>query len=412
MSTNTTSRSVDALFELLVLRNITLKNRLIRSATYEGYGDDNGMPQPELAELYSKLADGGVGTIVTGFAYISQAGRAMQPNQCGIDTDEKTAAWKHIVSRVRHNHAELRLFMQLAHTGRQTRRAVTGLPVLGVSSRRCTYFKQRVHAMDDVEIENVIQDFGTAARRAKEAGFDGVQIHAGHGYLIHQFLSPWTNTRKDKWAEGPLFLEAVIQAIRKQCGADFPILVKLSWADDNKPGLTLESTIRTVKRLELLEVDAVEISYGSMEFALNIIRGACPVAVIFKVNPLFTRIPRLLQKLWKRLFLPGYIRKFQPFSENYNVEAATTIKAATSLPVIAVGGIKTVDGMLDCLDKGLAAVSLCRPLICEPDLPNRIRNGEVLESQCTHCNLCTAYCDSSRTVKCYQHQMEVTHENS
>ncbi len=412
MRTKTTSGSVDALFEPLVLRNTTLKNRLIRSATYEGYGDDKGMPQPELAELYRALADGGVGTIITGFVFITQTGRAMQPNQCGIDTDEKTAVWKHIVSQVRHNHADLRLFMQIAHTGRQTRRETTGLPVLGASSRRCTYFKQRLHALDDAGIENVIQDFGNAARRAQEAGFDGVQIHAGHGYLIHQFLSPWTNTRKDKWSEGLLFLEAVIQAIREQCGSEFPILVKLSWADDNEPGLSLESTIRTVKRLESFEVDAVEISYGSMEFALNIIRGSCPVDVILNVNPIFKRIPRMVRSLWKQLFLTGYISKFQPFSANYNVDAALKIKAETSLPVIAVGGIRSVGGMLDCLNKGLSAVSLCRPLICETDLPLRIKKGEALESRCTNCNLCTAYCDSSQTLKCYQHKMEAINENS
>ena len=412
MSTQATSGSVDALFEPLVLRNTTLKNRLIRSATYEGYGDSNGMPQPALADLYRQLADGGVGTIITGFVFISQAGRAMHPNQCGIDTGEKSAAWKHIVTHVRHHHADLRLFMQIAHTGRQTRRASTGLPVLGASSRRCTYFKQSVQALDDAGIETVVQDFANAARHAKEAGFDGVQVHAAHGYLIHQFLSPWTNTRKDKWSDGPLFLETVIQAIRKECGPEFPVLVKLSSADDNKPGLNLESTIRTVRRLESLQVDAVEISYGSMEFALNIIRGACPVTVILNVNPLFNRIPRMVRTLWKRLFLTSYVSKFKPFSADYNVEAALKIKAETCLPVIAVGGIRSVGSMLDCVNNGLSAVSLCRPLICEPDLPNRIRQGEASESRCTNCNLCTAYCDSSRMLKCYQNGKEANNENT
>ncbi len=412
MRTKATSESVDALFEPLVLRNTTLKNRLIRSATYEGYGDGNGSPRPELADLYKELADGGVSTIITGFVFISQTGRAMQPRQCGIDADDKIADWENIITRVRRNHTDIRLFMQIAHTGRQTRRESTGLPVLGVSPRRCTYFKQKVHVLDDAEIENVVQDFANAARRAKAAGFDGVQIHAAHGYLIHQFLSPWTNTRKDKWSDGPLFLERVIQAIREQCGFDFPVLIKLSWAEDNRSGIDLDNTIRTVKRLDALDVDAVEISYGSMESALNIIRGACPANVILNVNPLFNRIPGIVRKLWKRIYLPGYLSRLQAFSEDYNVNAALKIKAEARLPVIAVGGIRSVNSMIDCVSKDISAVSLCRPLICEPDLPRRIRTGETAVSRCTNCNLCTAYCDSTSTLKCYQSGKETIDENT
>ncbi len=412
MTTTNISESAGPLFEPVALRNTTLKNKLIRSATYEGYGDVNGKPRPELADLYLELAEGGVGTIITGFVFVAQAGRAIQPRQCGIDTDDKMAAWKHIVSRVRRNHADVSLFMQIAHTGRQTRRESTGLPVPGVSSRKCTYFKQKVQALDNAGIENIVWEFAEAARRAKEAGFDGVQIHAAHGYLVHQFLSPWTNTRKDRWSDGPLFLEEIIRAIREKNGADFPVLVKLSWADDNGPGIDLYSTIRTVKRLESLDVDAVEVSYGSMEFALNIIRGACPANVILKVNPLFSHIPGVARSIWKSIFLAAYIRQFMPFEQAYNVDAARRIKAQTSLSVIPVGGIRTVNSMIDCVKKGLSAVSLCRPLICEPDLPRKLRTGETAESRCTNCNLCTAYCDSTSTLKCYQNGKETTNENA
>ena len=412
MRTGKTTESVGALFEPLVLRNTTLKNRLIRSATYEGLGDSNGAPRVELADLYKELANGGVGTIITGFVFVSQAGRAMQPQQCGIDMDDKIPDWSNIVGRVRRDHTDIRLFMQIAHTGRQTRRELTGLPVMGVSSRRCAYFKQKVHVLDDAGIESVIQEFGNAARRAQRAGFDGVQVHAAHGYLIHQFLSPWINTRADKWSDGPRFLEAVIRRIRSQCGSEFPVLVKLSWADDNRPGVNLESTIHTVKRLEPLGVDGVEISYGSMEFALNIIRGACPVSVILNVNPLFNRIPGIFRKLWKRIYLPGYLNRLQPFSENYNLSAALKVSAETRLPVMVVGGIRSADSMMDCLKKGISAVSLCRPLICEPDLPRAIKRGESSKSRCTNCNLCAVYCDSANALKCYQNREERINEKT
>lgn len=395
-----TSIETKRLFEPVSLGKITLKNRIIRSATYEGCGNANGIPQPELADIYLKLADGGVGAIITGFTFVSQTGRAMQPGQCGIDSDTKIDPWRKITELVHDAHPDVRLFMQIAHTGRQTKRKFTGTAAVSASSRKCTYFKEPVKVLTGHEIESIVNEFGNAARRAEEAGFDGIQVHAAHGYLIHQFLSPWTNNRKDKWADKALFLEEIINNIHRKCGDKFPVMVKLSWADDNNPGIKIEDTIQTVKRLETLMVDAVEISYGTMELALNIIRGACPVDVILRVNPLFKHIPFLARKIWKKTSLNKYLAQFIPFTENYNVEAALKIKKNTHIPIIPVGGIRTPESAADCIAKGLSAVSFCRPLICEPDFPKKLRLGK--KSQCTNCNLCTAYCDSNTTLKCYR----------
>ena len=390
------------LFSPLALRNIELPNRIIRSATFEGMGDSSGMPLAELSTLYQELARGGTGTIITGFVFISQAGRAMHPGQCGIDSDEKTNAWKNIVVKTKGADTSIKLIMQLAHTGRQTREEITGMSLVGASSLKCSYFKQKVRALDDEGILKIAREFGLAAYRAKQAGFDGVQIHAAHGYLIHQFLSPNTNTRSDRWSDRPLFLEEVIHQVRAQCGDEFPIFVKLSVGEDNPDGIRIADTIKTVKRLENLSIDAVEISYGTMEYTLNIIRGSVPLDVILNVNPFFNRIPRPIRSIWKTFFAEKYLKHIIPFDEGYNVDDAASIKRNTHIPIIPVGGIRSLENIADCINaRGLDAVSLCRPLICEPDFPNRIRNNRQEKSSCTQCNLCTVNVDGNRPLQCY-----------
>ncbi len=152
-----------------------------------------------------------------------------------------------------------------------------------------------------------------------------MQLHAAHGYLIHQFLSPWTNNRRDRWGDPTYFLEAMIRAIKAACGDSFPVLLKLSAIDDNTPGIRLENTVESVQRIAPLGIDAVEISYGTMEYALNIIRGDCPIDLALEINPLFTRIPRPLRALWRRFRAPAYTQHFIPFSPAYNLDAAAQI---------------------------------------------------------------------------------------
>jgi 2,4-dienoyl-CoA reductase-like NADH-dependent reductase (Old Yellow Enzyme family) len=370
---------------------------------------EDGQPLPALGERYATLAQGGVGTLITGFAFTAREGRAMQPGQCGIETDARIGQWQHVLQKARQHNTPTRFFLQIAHAGRQTRRLVTGQPALGATSRRCTYFREPVRPMSDADIHTAVDGFARAAWRAREAGFDGVQVHAAHGYLIHQFLSPWTNRRRDAWRDPPRFLEAVVRAIQNRCGDAFPVLVKLSAADDNTPGLRLDDTILTAKRLAALGVDALEITYGTMEYALNIIRGACPVPLALQVNPLFRDRAPLLRWFWLRFFLKSYTARFMPFAENYNLAAAATIRREAAIPVITVGGVSSGTGIAQCLAAGVDAVSLCRALVCEPDFPRRLLARPDALSGCTHCNLCTIYCDSSRPLQCYR-QKEASHE--
>jgi len=386
-------------FEPLKLNTTVFPNRFFRSATFENMADADGTPLEILGDLYNNLARNGVGTIITGFCYISKQGRAMHPYQTGMDDDNKTAAWQKIVSRAKAANPDTRLVMQLAHAGRQTMRAMTGEEVVGAGGKRCTYFKQSARALRDHEIESIIRAFAAAAKRARKAGFDGVQIHAAHGYLIHQFLSIHTNRRKDKWGnDKTLFLRKVLEVVRNECGADFPILLKISHSDDRD--LATGDAIETLKSVERL-VDAVEVSYGTMEYALNIFRGDCPIDVALRVNPLFNKIPGVFRKIWKKFFLGKYLRAFMPFSENYNLEGALQIKEAVDMPVIVVGGIRNfadVEQTIQALD----GVALCRPLIAEPDLVLRIKQGERWVSRCTNCNMCAINCDSKNHLRCYK----------
>jgi len=395
--------SIGIIFEPLYLKNITLKNRLIRAATYEGCADSNGFPQKELLNVYEALAQGGIGTLITGFVFISQNGRAMQPKQCGIDNDDKINAWSSIIQPLKKRYPETAIFMQLAHTGRQTRTEITRQPVLGVSQKKCSYFKQKVNLLTDIQITDIIEQFALAAKRAKIIGFDGVQIHAAHGYLIHQFLSSWTNIRKDRWKEKNLFLTEIIHAIRSLCGNNFPILVKLSAEDDNKNGIQPEDTIETAQQLKTMNVDAIEISYGTMEYAFNIIRGKRPIDTALTVNPLFNRINPILLAIFRKLFLAKHLKPLKPFSENYNLASATQIKAnVPDLPIITIGGVRSLSSILSILStKQADAISLSRPLIIEPNMPNKIRDGSWTKSACVNCNLCTIYCDTMQSTHCH-----------
>ena len=397
----------DILFEPCQLGRMEAPNRIVRAATYEGLGDRQGAPRPELGTLYAELARGGVGTIITGFAFVAPDGRAMQPGQCGIHEDALVEPWRRVVELVRAVGRPVRLIMQLAHAGRQTLRRTTGLPVVGASRKRCSYFRQRVRALSITEVDGVVRQFGEAAVRAQQAGFDGVQIHGAHGYLVHQFLSPWTNQRKDRWGDRPLFLEEIVREFRRRCGEEFAVLVKLSGDEDRSPGVRVEDAVETAKRMEAASVDALEISYGTMEWALNIIRGAVPVDEVFAVNPLFKRVPRIIRGLWKSVRLESYLEQFIPFQENYNVAAAEKVKRAVDMAVIPVGGIRRLEGMKACITThGLDAVSLCRPLICEPDLPEQMRMGKRTRTSCTSCNLCTVHADGEAPVHCYQKERE------
>ncbi|MGA1870228.1 MAG: NADH:flavin oxidoreductase [bacterium] len=395
------------LFEQARLGPWGVKNRIVRSATYEGMADTHGFPTDAYKKLYRDLARFEVGTIITGFVYICPGGRAMQPNQAGLDNSEKIPFYKSIVDQV-HEYGS-RIFVQLAHAGRQTRREATHGTVWGVSGMPSFYFRHKPQKLTTDQALGVIDSFADSAVYAKEAGFDGVQLHAGHGYLIHQFLLPSINTRTDLFKVdetkkiGTTFLEMIIDKIRERCGDDFPLLIKVSASDDYTKKFSKDQFIALIRFLNAKKLAAIEISYGTMDHALNIIRGDIPLDLILAHNPIYKINNPLGKILWKLCVYPFLKIKIRPFFPMYNLESARCAKEHSRIPIMCVGGFRKRGEMDDVLKReALDFVSMCRPFVCERDLVIKLRNDPGYTSQCVNCNMCTIMCDSPNPTHCWR----------
>jgi len=346
------TEQTDNLFSPAKLGSLELRNRLVRSATAEMLATEPvGRATPALAALYRDLAQGGVGLIITGHAYVSPSGKA-HPEMLGVHCDELIPGLKTLADAA---HAEGgALAIQIQHGGRQSTEDV--VPEAIAPSAVPMHSGSMPREMTQAEIVETIDAFGQAARRAKLAGMDAVQVHAAHGYLISEFLSSHTNRRTDAWGgdfERRLaFLGAVCEAVRGQVGTDYPVFIKLGMMDnmDQVPdGLTPEDGARIVDRLDDFRLDAVEVS------------GAYDGPSRFNVQMgVGTKVP-----------------------EAYFRSLAQRAKASTRLPVMLVGGLRSRAVMDDVLASGDADfISLCRPLIREPHLPDRLRTGEASVAAC------------------------------
>ena len=368
----------------------TIQN-IIRSATFEGMADAHGVPKPEYRELYENLAKNGVRQIITGVIYISRQGRAMHPGQAGMDEADKIEAYKNTTTAVHANGAKI--YAQLGHAGRAT--ANTGQRIVGASELKSPYFGnlgQIPKALGTQDVHEIVEQFAKSTYWAMKAGFDGVQLHAAHGYLFHQFMLKPINNRTDEFSDPTLFLELTVKKVREKCG-DFPIWVKVSGESDHRydgkqdfPGL--------IKTLDRMKVDLIEVSYGTIDRALDTMRGDVPIEVILKHNPVYSK----KGGFWRLFALPFAARQFKKFSPMYNMEYARIAKRYTHIPIAVVGGFRTAHEIFDC---EMDYVSLCRPLICEPDFVKKIEHDNTYVSKCKNCNICTTMVDSTKSLRCY-----------
>ena len=368
------NHQLETAFTPMFIGNIELKNRFIRSATWDGMAGKKGEVSPWQRELFKNLAEGGTALLTSGYTYVSLEGRQHQ-RQAGLDQDRLMEPLAELAETVHQTGS--RLFIQLVHCGGQANPKVSGLPAKAPSAIDHPLFDQRPQELTREEIKLLINAFAAAAGRAKESGCDGVQLHAAHGYLISQFLSPAINKRQDEFG-GSLenrfrFLRECYERTREVIGDDFPLTIKINGQDYLEDGLRLAETMEVCRRLAEMGLDAIEVSGGSRASATK--------------QPVITKID-------------------QPEKEAYFLAEALAIQKNVSIPVITVGGIRSPEVIGRITAQGIPLIALCRPLIREPELIKRWQNGDFRPAACTSCNGCFKPAWQGKGIRCVQSSAE------
>ncbi|MFW9830097.1 MAG: NADH:flavin oxidoreductase, partial [Candidatus Thorarchaeota archaeon] len=324
----------------------------------------------ELVQFYKVLAEGGVGLIITGVTYVQANGKAI-PNQLAIDNDDLIPSLKNLTNVVHQYGENCKIAVQLHHSGRQS--MVLENPHAPSAIFEPT-FSVMPKEMTINDIKNTVDAFAESARRAKEAGFDAIQLHAAHGYLLSEFLSPYTNKRTDEYG-GSLenrirIIEEIYEKTINRIGKNYPILIKMNVDDFLQGGIKLDESIKIAEKFSKMGFAAIETSGGMWEVIL-----------------------RTKKELgWHPAFNPeartGIDSKEK---EAYHLPYAKEIKKVVNVPLILVGGIRSLDVIEKILnEKNADFIGLCRPLIREPDLPNKWLKGTGKTTcDCISCNGCT-----------------------
>ena len=337
------------LFAPFKIGKLELRNRFMRSATFDGTADDTGAVTESSLSLYRQLGEGHIGLVVTGHAYISRLGQA-GAGQYGIYSDQQISGLRKLTEAVHSGGGKIAV--QISHAGINSNYLERqGTPTLAVSA---SAEAQRPHReMTEEDILSIVGQFEAAAVRAVEAGFDAVQLHGAHGYLMSQFLSPITNTRKDRWGGNATnrrrFHVEVVRKVRGALPEGFPLLIKFGVKDDQEGGLSIEEGVNVATRLAASGVDGIEVSGGI---------GMTSVAK----------------------------------GEAYFRDRAASVKKAVNIPVMAVAGIRSAATAQSIVDSGDAdMISMSRPFIREPLLIQRWEKDENDPAKCVSCSRCFAF---------------------
>ncbi len=372
------------IFEPVQIGPVTLRNKIIRSAAFENMAYGN-RPSQDLMDYHVAVARGGVG--MTTLAYASV-------NRSGLSFDGQLWMREEIVPDLRRItdaiHAEgAKASIQLGHCGNMTHRATCGCTPVGASGGFNLYSPTFVRKLREDEILALVEDFGHAVDLAREAGFDCVEIHAGHGYLISQFLSPYTNHRHDSYG-GSLqnrmrFMRQVITRVMEAAGTDMGVLVKMNMHDGFRGGMQQDECLEVARELERLGVHAIVLSAGFVSKApMEVMRGAMPIRTLAHYMD--------MRKFWwlKALVrVGGHIMiPTVPYEDAYFFEDAKVFRAAVTLPLVYVGGMVSRASIEKVLDAGFDAVQMARALVHDTDFVNKLHSGEIERSGCRHSNYC------------------------
>lgn len=368
------------LFTPCKLGPITLRNRTIRSAAFEGMCEGN-RPTQQLKDYHVSVARGGIGMTTIAYAAVSQSGLSF-PRQLWMRREILTEL-QDLTSAI---HAEgAKVSIQLGHCGNMSHKKICGTTPVGASGGFNLYSPTFVHKLTDSEIQQIVQDFGETVKLSIEAGFDCVEIHAGHGYLISQFLSPYTNHRKDEYGgnleQRMKFMHMVLDEVMKAANGKIAVVVKTNTRDGFKGGLEIDDCIKVAKAIEAHGVDAIVLSGGFVSKApMYVMRGEMPITTLTHYMDCWWL--KYGVKLAGKKMIPSV-----PFRELYFYDDALKFRKELSLPLIYVGGCVSRSGIDKVLNSGFECVQMARALINEPDFVNRMKEGEE-RCGCDHVNYC------------------------
>ncbi len=386
------------LFTPVTFGPVTLRNRTIRSAAFESMCPGNA-PSEQLLDYHRSVAAGGVGMTTVAYAAVDRS---------GLSFDRQLWMRPEIIPGLRRLtdaiHAEGAVAgIQLGHCGNMSHRSICGCTPVGASTGFNLYSPTFVRGLRRDELPGMARAYGNSVRLAKEAGFDSVEIHAGHGYLISQFLSPSTNHRKDEYG-GSLenrmrFMDMVMQEVMEAAGQDTAVLVKMNMRDGFRGGMDIDESLQVAKRLEQSGAHALVLSGGFVSKApMYVMRGEMPI-----------RTMTYYMDCWWLKYGVRLVGKYMipkvPFKEAYFLEDALKFRASIKMPLIYVGGLVSRVKIDEVLNHGFEAVQMARALLNEPGFVNRMHEEENARCNCKHSNYCIARMYSI-DMACHQHLKE------
>ena len=390
----TTETAQQLLFTPVKIGPVTLRNRSIRSAAFEDMCDGN-RPTEKLRQYHMSVARGGIGMTTIAYAAVCRS---------GLSFEKQLWMRPEIIPELRALTDEIhstgaKTSVQLGHCGNMSHISTAGQVPISANTGFNLYSPTIVRGMRDDEIRQMAVNFGEAVRMAKDSGFDCVEIHAGHGYLISQFLSPYTNHRRDKWG-GDLdnrmnFMRLCMDEVMRAANGEVAVVVKTNMRDGFKGGNGLEEGIRIAQELEKCGADALVLSGGFVSKA--------PMYVMRGEMPIHTMTHYMSQK-WLKYSVRlcgGMMIKNEPYRDLYFLDDALEIRKNVKMPLIYVGGCASREGIEKVLHSGFDAFQMARALIVEPDFVNRMAQGQE-RSACDHVNYCIARMYSLDMV-CHKH---------